>query len=301
MRSHPLARSRAASLILALITAVAACSGGDGGGTTEPPVNGTVSGQVSVSGAGVQGATLTLTQGATTRTATSSAAGAYSFSAVPAGSWTVAITVPAGFALATGQAASVPVTVTGGQTSTVNFALAAGTVSGEVSASGDGVQGATLTLSQGATSRTATSSAAGAYSFSAVPAGAWTVEITVPTGFELATGQAESVPVTVTAGQTATANFELTALPGAQVREVELIGMSFVPATVTIAAGTTVRWINRSGGPHTVTPDGHTEWTSVNMTTANQTFEHTFDTAGTYAYYCDPHRTGGMTGVITVQ
>jgi len=30
------------------------------------------------------------------------------------------------------------------------------------------------------------------------------------------------------------------------------------------------------------------------------TYEHTFETLGTYEYYCDPHRTAGMVGTIEV-
>lgn len=176
-----------------------------------------------------------------------------------------------------------------------------GTVSGQVSASGTAVSGATLTLSQGTTSRTATSSTAGAYSFSAVPAGSWTLGLTVPEGFELASGQTASVPVTVTGGQTTTVDFALTTPTGGPVVDIELVGMTFDPATVTIEVGTTVQWINVSGGPHTVTPDGHAAWTAASLTTPGQTFSHTFTTAGTFAYYCDPHRSVGMTGVITVQ
>ena len=176
-----------------------------------------------------------------------------------------------------------------------------GTVSGQVTAAGAGVPGATLTLSQGASSRTAASSGAGAYSFAAVAAGSWTLGITAPAGFALAAGQAASVPVTVTAGQTATANFTLTQTPGTQVVEVELSGASFAPADVTVAVGTTVRWIYRSGGPHTVTPDGHTLWSEATLTTNGQTFEHTFTGTGVFDYYCDPHRGAGMTGVVRVQ
>ena len=77
--------------------------------------------------------------------------------------------------------------------------------------------------------------------------------------------------------------------------EVELTGTSFLPADITVAVGTTVRWIYRSGGPHTVTPDGHTRWNEVSLTTAGQTFEHTFTTAGVFNYYCSPHRAAGIT------
>lgn len=77
--------------------------------------------------------------------------------------------------------------------------------------------------------------------------------------------------------------------------------LTFSPDDVTIAPGTTVRWVNQANITHTVTPDGHSEWTEWETTISGEQFEHTFSTTGTYEYYCDPHRSDGMTGVIRVQ
>lgn len=298
--------SAASCLAAILALSTAACSGSDGGGTTDPPTTGTVSGQVTAGGAGVPGATLTLSQGTNNRTATSSGAGAYSFAAVAAGSWTVGITAPAGFALAAGQAASVPVTVTGGQTATANFALAStlSSIRATVTASGQPRSNVTVNLynADAATTRaTQATNATGAAVFTALPAAGYDVEVVPPGGFQLAAGETAKKRVTTTAGAEASVGFTLAPIPGAQVVEVDLTGTSFVPADITIAVGTTVRWIYRSGGPHTVTPDGHTRWNEVSLTTAGQTFEHTFTTAGVFNYYCSPHRAAGMTGVVRVQ
>ena len=117
--------TRYAWVMAAGLGLVAGCGGGDGGGGTGV-TTGTVSGTVAAGGTGVQGTSLTLERtGQTSRTTTSSATGAFSFSSVAAGGWTLDIEAPTGFELANGQAASVPVTVTAGQTSTVNVALAA--------------------------------------------------------------------------------------------------------------------------------------------------------------------------------
>ena len=106
--------------------AAGGCGGGDGGGGGGTGVTtGTVSGTVAASGTGVGGAALSLERsGQTARTTTSSATGSFSFSSVTAGGWTLEVEPPEGFELAGGQAASMPVTVTAGQTSTVNVALA---------------------------------------------------------------------------------------------------------------------------------------------------------------------------------
>lgn len=176
-----------------------------------------------------------------------------------------------------------------------------GTVSGTVAAAGTGVPGAALTLERQQTTRTATSSGTGAYSFASVEAGTWMLSIDPPADFELAAGQAASVQVTVSGGETETVNFALAETAGSEVVLIGLAGTSFSDADVTIDAGTTIRWRNDDGNLHTVTPDGHTQWSSVTLDASGETFEHTFNTPGTYNYYCNPHRSQGMTGVIRVQ
>lgn len=177
-----------------------------------------------------------------------------------------------------------------------------GTVSGTVAAAGTGVSGATLTLSRGQTTRTATSSGTGAFSFTDVAAGSWSLAVEVPDGYALAAGQSASVAVTVTANQTTTVNVALEAeQTGGEVTLIGLSGTSFSSNDVTISVGETIRWENQDNALHTVTPDGHSEWSSVQLDATGESFEHTFNTPGTYNYYCNPHRSLGMTGVIRVQ
>ena len=81
-------------------------------------------------------------------------------------------------------------------------------------------------------------------------------------------------------------------------------GLRFDPAEVSIAAGTTIRWVNQGGG-HTVTPrDGGQNgvWAREVINAGGQTFEHTFNVGGqTYDYFCEPHELQGMTGRVIVQ
>jgi plastocyanin len=176
-----------------------------------------------------------------------------------------------------------------------------GTIAGTVrDQGGAGISGVTVTLSGGA-SRTATTSSSGAYSFGNLEPGSYTVAVTVPEGYSLASGQSGSRSVTVSAGQSATVDFELAREGVGSVVVVELQGTSFIPSQVTIQRGQTVRWVNRDGQFHTVTPDGHGEWSSASLNQSGQTFEHTFDDAGNFDYFCQPHRTAGMTGRVVVQ
>jgi plastocyanin len=85
---------------------------------------------------------------------------------------------------------------------------------------------------------------------------------------------------------------------------VEMSGLSFLPANLTVTEGDTVLWRNISSITHTTTsgtpglPDGL--WDSGFMG-LNAEFPRAFNTAGTYLYYCKPHGGFGMVGQITVE
>jgi plastocyanin len=96
---------------------------------------------------------------------------------------------------------------------------------------------------------------------------------------------------------------------------------AFDPKTVTVSAGTTVRWVNDSDVGHTVTAYGDRIPTeavyfasgrfeseraarndvSGGLLATGDTYEHTFDVTGTYEYVCIPHESSGMTGTVTVE
>jgi len=114
---------------------------------------------------------------------------------------------------------------------------------------------------------------------------------------------------TATATETATATATATATPtAAQTVEVAAGGeFRFAPESFEVAAGETVRWIWRGGGHNVVaqsTPDG-ADWTGTpgapdELYDSGYEYERAFDVAGTYRYYCAPHRSLGMTGSFTV-
>ena len=80
----------------------------------------------------------------------------------------------------------------------------------------------------------------------------------------------------------------------------------FLPADITITVGETVQWDNNSGGTHNVNgtiatyPGNPEDFTSGGASSAAWSFSHTFNTAGSYDYRCDPHFGLGMFGTITV-
>lgn len=75
---------------------------------------------------------------------------------------------------------------------------------------------------------------------------------------------------------------------------------AFDPAAVRISPETTVvwEWTGR-GGQHNIVA-GDRAFQSDYYLEAGNTFEYTFTEPGVYKYYCTPHQTQGMLGVIEV-
>jgi len=81
----------------------------------------------------------------------------------------------------------------------------------------------------------------------------------------------------------------------AKTHTVEITKKSF-PADLPVAAGDTVEWINRMNMDHTVTADNG-EFDSGTLG-KDDSFQHVFDSAGTFDYHCDFH--GEMRGKVSV-
>lgn len=97
---------------------------------------------------------------------------------------------------------------------------------------------------------------------------------------------------------------------------VEMVGGGgnyFDPIGLYLKPGDTVSFVMKSGN-HSATayhesnslaettriPDGAESFDSGVITERGKTFEHTFETKGTYDYYCTPHKPMGMVGRIVV-
>lgn len=85
------------------------------------------------------------------------------------------------------------------------------------------------------------------------------------------------------------------------IHTVKIIGMKFVPETIEINKGETVRWINVSDQSHNVVAKDKTFKSAMLSPNDNHTFEHTFESTGKFDYYCQPHRIMGMTGIVIVK
>jgi len=72
----------------------------------------------------------------------------------------------------------------------------------------------------------------------------------------------------------------------------------FSPVGVSIPAGASVTWTNRSTAPHTVTADGGAFDSGSTDIAPGGSYTHTFTAPGTYSYHCNLH--SYMTGTVTV-
>merc|ERR1719352_771237 len=79
----------------------------------------------------------------------------------------------------------------------------------------------------------------------------------------------------------------------------------FVPDALTIKSGETVEFVNNVGFPHNIVfdEDGVPEGVNAEalshedyLNAAGETVSSKLDKAGTYSYYCEPHRGAGMIG-----
>jgi plastocyanin len=79
---------------------------------------------------------------------------------------------------------------------------------------------------------------------------------------------------------------------------VTMEGIEFNPAEITVSAGDTVTWTNNDSVGHDVTADQFSSGDPGGIGNGD-TFEHTFDEAGTFDYVCTVHP--GMEGTVTVE
>jgi amicyanin len=85
--------------------------------------------------------------------------------------------------------------------------------------------------------------------------------------------------------------------PAVSANAVKIKNFGFSPATITVKVGSTVVWTNDDAVQHDITFDGGGVASSV--LGHNDTFSHTFTTAGTYHYICSIHPFMHGTVIVT--
>lgn len=83
-----------------------------------------------------------------------------------------------------------------------------------------------------------------------------------------------------------------------QTHEINIQNFAFSPKELTIQVGDTIIWTNMDSSSHTITSDSGTELSSSSFG-SGQTYSHTFNTIGNFAYHCAIHTS--MKGTITVE
>ena len=81
--------------------------------------------------------------------------------------------------------------------------------------------------------------------------------------------------------------------------EVKIDNFSFTPATLTVAAGSTVTWTNRDDIPHTVVSTDDAKMLKSKVLDTDEKFSFTFSKPGAFPYFCSIHPK--MTGKVIVQ
>lgn len=75
---------------------------------------------------------------------------------------------------------------------------------------------------------------------------------------------------------------------------------AFSPKAITVKVGTKVTWTNQDGVEHTVTTqDGAPAKIDSGLFGKGKSFSFTFDKAGAYEYYCEPHPYMKGTVIVT--
>lgn len=285
---------------LMLLVPLAACDEG-----TPPPPTGSIEGTVMIEGTGADGVTVTLNDGTTTTTA---GGGAYRFTGVEGGAYTITISgYPSD---ATFDATQATATIaSANQVVQVNFSgsyIRTSSILGTVMLEGTGLSGLSVALS-GMSEGTTTTASDGAFAFTGLRAGTYTVEVS---GYdsEAYSFSNTTQSATVGVGASAELSFEGTHIRTASIRGTVMVGeagLSGVQVSLTGLSEATAEtddagsyeFENLQAGSYTVTISGFNareygfEITTLNASldvgeTANLNFEGT------------ALRNGGITGRI---
>ena len=85
-----------------------------------------------------------------------------------------------------------------------------------------------------------------------------------------------------------------------EVTNVSIENHAYQPAVITIAKGTTVTWTNKDRVQHDVMPTVKSDaFPGSTLLSGGESYSFTFDTPGTYEYYCSPHTFMRGTVVVT--
>jgi plastocyanin len=106
--------------------------------------------------------------------------------------------------------------------------------------------------------------------------------------FDAATVHPAAAPKTVS-GVTTLNIAKAAAVSATSAKTIEIKNYAFAPATVSVAAGTEVTWVNEDSVPHTVTSKSGPASFDSGQIASGASYSVIFESAGTYSYYCIDH------------
>jgi len=104
------------------------------------------------------------------------------------------------------------------------------------------------------------------------------------TAVDLGTGQTATIPVGTAPRKVVVQPAPLESGGGAKI---SIANFAFAPATLTVAAGETVTWMNEDGAPHGLAYNDGAR--GIDPLLPGASFSRTFDKPGTYDYICSVH------------
>lgn len=112
--------------------------------------------------------------------------------------------------------------------------------------------------------------------------------------------RADSGPPVVTADATQRADVP-TSAPAETAKDVQVSidNFAFKPRELSVAAGTTITWVNHDDVPHTATGSGEQPAFDSKALDTDDKYSFTFTKPGTYKYFCKVHT--HMTGTVVVK
>lgn len=110
--------------------------------------------------------------------------------------------------------------------------------------------------------------------------------------------RSDAAPKTVPQGTTTLNVADAAAVAATSAGSIQIKNYAFAPASVTVAAGTKVTWVNEDSVPHTVTSKSGPASFDSGQVAPGASYSAIFETPGTYSYYCIDHPQ--MVATITV-
>jgi hypothetical protein len=140
----------------------------------------------------------------------------------------------------------------------------------------------------------------GAVRFEELDEGAWEIDVSPPRYFEIRAADPASRALELSARDTVRFDAFLAPIVDPGTRLIRVRDEVFDPARAFVLPGTWVLWVNQSSQRHSLTPDGHAEWSAAVLGAPGETFGAVMNNPGVYELFSEFGPDSGMRGVVEV-